>query len=158
MTRQKHVELDDWSEFEGDLRKRLKSQNFTRMVMFRAFSVRRLRKVLATGTDRTKGSSFWSADGFDYDHTANPGKKSPNEIIYAHRVNTHTSPFTVLNFGEAETSTKIDLSANLDENDAVSIYDSACVERAAINEHWFVKPPGDCLLYVYSLKRSVDEE
>lgn len=149
---QKQVELDDWSEFEG-----LKSQNFTRMVLFRAFNVARLRRVLSMGTDRAKGSKFWSADDFDYDHLANPGKKSPEEIIYAHRVNTHTTPFTVLNLGAAQTSVKIDLAANLTENDGVSIYDSACASRAATNEHWFTKPPGEGLLYVYSVKKTVGD-
>lgn len=158
MTGQKHVTLNDWSELEDDLRHRLKERNFTRMIMFRNFDVARLEYVLSTGTDRAADSPLWPADGFDYDHTANPGAKSPEEIVYVHRVNPHTTPFTVLNLGEEHTNAQVDLTENLGTNYGVSIYDSACLARVAFNEHWFTKPASEALLFVYTLRDVEDQE
>jgi hypothetical protein len=158
VTEEKHIELNDWGELEDDLRQRLKDRNFTRMIMFRNFDVGRLKLVLSSGTDRTKDSPVWRADDFDYDHTAQPAGKSPDEIVYVHRVNPHTTPFTVLNLGEEHTAAQEDLTEQLGSCDGVSIYDSVCLERVAHNEHWFIRSPLEALLFVYSLRGDEDQE
>ncbi len=158
MADQKHIELDDWGKLEDDLRHRLKDRNFTRMIMFRNFDVSRLTLVLSTGTDRDKDSPLWNVDDFDYDHSAEQSGKSPDEIIYVHRVNPYTTPFTVLNLGEEHTDVQEDLTEQLGPYDGVSIYDSVCLERKASNEHWFKGSPLQALLFVYTLRGDEDQE
>jgi hypothetical protein len=156
VSKPEHIELNDWTELEDNLRGWLKARSFTRMVMFRNFDVGRLKAVLTKGTDRNSRSELWSAEGFDYDHEASPSGKAPGEVIYVHRVNPHTTPFTVLNLGGQYTNAQGDLTASLDADVGVSIYDSVGLQRVAHNEHWFTKPPLECLLVVYTLRP--DEE
>jgi hypothetical protein len=101
VTDPRHIQLKDWSEFENDLRQRLKALKFTRIISFRSFDADRVTLALETGTDRNKKSLLWNADDFDYDHEASPSGKSPEEIIYVHRIRVCTIPLTVLNLGEA---------------------------------------------------------
>jgi hypothetical protein len=147
-----HVVIEGWEEFEEDLRSRLKTRNFTRMILVRNFSVERIDTMMGTGTDRDAGSQFWNAPEFD--HPNNAGMEL-EDITYAHRVNWHTKPFTILNLGEFQTSVQLNLTDQLTEHDAVAIYDILGFERLAINEHKFAKPPSEVLMFVYTIR---DEE
>lgn len=144
----KHVIIDNWDDFEANLRAELSAIRFPRIFLFRNFSAERIQLALESGTDRDADSQFWNADGFDAG--SNDGMQ-PTDIIYAHRVNWNADPFTVLNLGDVFTEEPFDLTDNLAEHDAVAVYDSAGLKQVAINEHHFLCPPGEALLFVYSL-------
>ncbi|MCP2080830.1 UNVERIFIED_ORG: hypothetical protein J2W74_002016 [Methylorubrum zatmanii] len=152
-----HIQLADWSDFADDLRSRLINIKFNRIICIRNYSARDVPIALKTGTDRTGKSFIWSEQGFDHDHKANPSGKEANEITYVHRIRWQTRPFTVLNLGGEFTTSYEDLTETLDEGTAISVYDSAGLDRVASNEHWFNRDPLQVLLYVYSIKEDADE-
>jgi hypothetical protein len=164
----KHIELQDWSEFDKSLRSELTALNHTRMVAVRLFrrtsfdfrngfeiirEVNRLAIALGTGTDRDATSPFWNytepGNELDYDHSKYPTGKQPYDIIYAFLVDASRSPYVVHRFGKIEED---DLTAHFLEGEAILIYDSAKLERKAENEYWFKSDPREALLLVYSIK------
>mgnify|MGYP001454224239 CR=1 FL=1 len=158
------VELEDWADFEAELRKTLVTIKHTGKVLVRNFELTtailgpkmehlgetdRLQVVLQTGVDRDATSPFWNAPEHDYDHDLYPAEKAPNEIIYAYRVDLSATPYTVQ---ITETPEVFDLTEGLDDQDGILIYNPAHLEHVAKNEHWFLGDPREALLAVFYLK------
>jgi hypothetical protein len=159
------IELQDWADFETQLRRTLVSINHTGKVLVRNFELTtadlgpnmehlgetdRLQIVLQTGVDRDATSNFWNAPEHDYDHELNPAGKAPNDIIYAYRVDLSTTPYTVQ---ITETPEVLDLTDELYDQCGILIYNPSHLEHVAKNEHWFLGDPREALLAVFYLKK-----
>jgi hypothetical protein len=58
--------------------------------------VNRFKRAMRTGTDRNKRSTFWNADGHDFENDRHPSGKRPDERIYAFTLDLDHTPYKVL--------------------------------------------------------------
>ena len=105
-----------------------------------AVEIDSLAVVRATGTERRENASIWNASNFYFDHDLTPSGRKPNEIIYAFLTDLKPKPYLVSGAdGFGGTSFEVlDLTKNLTEHDAITVYDPAELHRAAPNEYWFL--------------------
>lgn len=161
--------MDDWSEFASALPRELAAIKHYSLVAVRNFSlvtldlnknneivreIDREQLVRCTGTDRDANSTFWNAEGHDYDHDLSPAGKTPADIIYAYVAEMCGNGYLVHYKYPNGKPELIDLTESLSEQDAISIYDADKLERVSKNEHWFTGDPHDALLLVFRLWRS----
>lgn len=162
----KVVELDDWSDFAGTLKKEVTEIGHEGPLLIRNFQLvtcdigadmkpigetDRLDLVRQTGTDRDSESWMWNARGHDYDHDSSPTGKRPADIIYAYIAELTKDGYRVRYLPDGEPE-DWDLTEGLFETDGVLAYDASKLERASKNEHWFKGDPCDALLLVFKLR------
>jgi hypothetical protein len=86
------IEIDDWSEFAGALRREVIAIGHDGLLLIRNFGLvtcdvdaemkpigesDRLDLVRRTGTDRDATSAMWNAPGHDYEHDRAPPGRGP---------------------------------------------------------------------------------
>jgi hypothetical protein len=108
--------------------------------------VDRLEVVKRTGTDRDEGSTFWNANGHDYDHEQNPAGKTAANLIYAYLVHLTGEDYLVHYDGEPEV---MDLTESLTDANGILVFDAKKLKRVAKNELWFESDPREALLMVF---------
>lgn len=163
------IELDEWSEFAGALRRALDAIGHDGLVLIRNFMLvtcdvddemrptgetDRLDLVRSTGTDRDGRSAMWNAPGHDFEHDLTPSGKAPADIIYAYVAELTETGYRVRYLPEGEPE-EWDLTDQLTEFEGVLVYDAAKLDRVAKNEHWFCGDPRDALLAVFKLREAV---
>lgn len=153
----KHVTLSGWTEFDLRLRQELANmghhwqiavRNFERLGFERGEEVDRLTRTLRSGTDRTKSSQFWNAEGHDWEHDRYPQGKRPDEIIYAFTLDLDYTPYKVLH-----SSGVTDVTHELGDEHAIVVYDLSKLTRQSENEYWFKGPAKDAALLVFTLEQ-----
>jgi hypothetical protein len=159
----KHIRLDSWNEFATALKHELNVLGYAENVVVRNFElvtteiddqffpqgeVDRLDLVFKTGTDRDATSPFWNVEGFDHKHDTHPQGKRGDEIIYAFTIDPAHDPYLVHHGAAPET---FDVTAELTEYHGLLVYDSTMLKRVATNEYWFIAPPSQVLLFVFTL-------
>jgi hypothetical protein len=157
------IQLNDWAQFAGSLRTEILRIRHESHVLVRNFDLltyelgenneiigeaNRLDLVLKTGTDRDSKSPFWNDPKHDFQHDSTPSGKQPEEIIYAHLVDTSPDPYVVY---ICDTPEALDLTLGLSDQNGILIYDSAHLRRVSKNEHWFKCDPRHALLAVFHL-------
>jgi len=160
----KHVVLSDWSEFEAKLRAELKElghhglitvRNFERVGFEGSREVDRFKRALKTGTDRTKRSQFWNAEGHDFEHDRHPSGKKADEIIYAFTLDLAQTPYKVLHKSGIKDVADAD---TVGEGDAITVYDSAQLDNKSDNEYWFKGSPKDAALLIFTVAQDEDPD
>lgn len=161
----KVVELDDWREFAGALRREVTSMAHEGLLLIRNFNLvtcvvdsetkpigetDRLDLVLRTGTDRDAASPMCNATGHDYPHDRLATGKAPDDIIYAYVVELTDRGYLV-HYLPHEEPEDWDLTEALEETDGVLVCDAGKLDRVAKNEHWFKGDPRDALLLLFKL-------
>jgi hypothetical protein len=162
------IKIGDWDEFIPRLRAELGRMGIRRCVLVRNFDlwtcdigpddemgemVDRLDIVHSTGTDRDASSDFWNAEGHDWDHELRPAGRAPNEIIYAYPLDVFREEPVVILEG---VPTQFDITAALDEQHGILIYDPLKLDQVSKNEHWFKDDPIDALLMIFTLAGDED--
>ena len=158
------IELNDWSEFESAVRRKLGAREFVLrnfdLVTFDGavtgdpVEVDSLEVVRATGTDRRENARMWNEPGFDHEHDRAPSGKQPQEITYGSWMDFRSSPYKASRAqgDNAVVMEAYDITDGLTEHEALILYDPSHLQRVSANEYWFRSTAFDAALLIVRIK------